>query len=316
MRGPSFRPVTLQTVALGLALSVLAGCAPGALTAFGSGAPDAAGTRQDRMRYVALGDSFTSGPLLPHITGNPIDCGRSLVNYPSLVARDLAVDEFADASCGSAKTAHMENEQKAPLGSRVRPQFDALTTDSDIVTVGIGGNDVSFSSSVLGCVNLLPVPIGKAPWGGPCVDKRVVDGVDRMSVRIGETRELVDDVLAGIALRSPDARVFVIGYPVSLPHVGDGCWPRVPILPVDVHYLRDKYLEMNQMLADAAVAAGATYVDVYTPSIGHDVCQPYGVAWINSINIDPAGLPLHPNHLSHRATADVVAAAIRAELGS
>lgn len=267
------------------------------------------------MRYVALGDSFTSGPLLPYITGDPIDCGRSLVNYPSLVARDLAVDDFVDASCGSAKSEHMENEQRAPLGSRVRPQFDALTPDTDIVTLGIGGNDVSFSSSVLGCVNVLPVPVGRAPWGRPCIDKRIVDGVDQMSLRIAETRERVDGVLAGIAERSPEAKVFVIGYPVSLPHTGDGCWPRVPILPVDLHYLRDKYLEMNQMLADAAVAVGATYVDVYTPSIGHDVCQPYGVAWINAINIDPAGLPLHPNHLSHRATAEVVTAAIRAELG-
>ena len=27
---------------------------------------------------------------------------------------------------------------------------------------------------------------------------------------------------------------------MTLPTTGDGCWPTVPLLPVDVHYLRDK----------------------------------------------------------------------------
>ena len=270
---------------------------------------------RSELRYVALGDSYTSGPLLPEMNGDPIDCGRSGVNYPSLVARALAVDTFIDASCGSATTAHMTEPQEALLGSEAPPQFDALTADTDVVTVGIGGNDVGFSGSVLGCVNLLPVPVGDAPWGRPCVDKRIVDGVDEMSVRIDRTRPKVDAVLAGIRERAPGARVFLVGYPVTLPVTGDGCWPTVPLLPVDVHYLRDKYLEMNQMLADAAAAAGVTYVDIYTSSIGHDACQGYGVAWINTVNTDPAGLPLHPNLLSHRNTAAVVAGVLRDELG-
>jgi hypothetical protein len=35
--------------------------------------------------YVALGDSYTSAPLVPNQHGDPIDCGRSDHNYPSLV---------------------------------------------------------------------------------------------------------------------------------------------------------------------------------------------------------------------------------------
>lgn len=264
--------------------------------------------------YVALGDSWTSGPLLPEMTGDPIDCGRSAVNYPSLVAAELRVASFVDASCGSAKTTHMTEVQRALLGSRTRPQFDALGPGTDVVTVGIGGNDVGFDGAAKGCINLLEIPLGDAPWGRPCIQKRIIDGVDDMVVRIAETRPKVDAVLAGIRERSPDADVFVVGYPNALPHTGDGCWPRVPLLDVDVRYLRDRYLEMNQMLADAAAAAGVTYVDVYTPSIGHDVCQPYGEAWINTLNVDPAGLPMHPNVLSHEHTASVVAAAIRDRL--
>ncbi len=300
-------------VALGVVMTVVASsCAVLGPLAAGPSRP----VRADGVRYVALGDSYTSGPLLPEMSGDPIDCGRSSVNYPSLVARALEVDTFVDASCGSAKTTHMTEVQDAALGSEAPPQFDALTPDTDVVTVGIGGNDVGFSGSVLGCVNLLPIPVGDAPWGRPCINKRIVDGVDEMSVKIAQTRPKIDAVLRGIRERAPDAAVFLVGYPVTLPTTGDGCWPTVPLLGVDVHYLREKYLEMNRMLADAARAAdGVTYVDVYASSIGHDVCQGYGVAWINTINIDPAGLPLHPNYLSHRNTAADVTAAIRSELG-
>lgn len=41
--------------------------------------------------YVALGDSYTSAPLVPNQHGEPIDCGRSDHNYPSLVAQALGV---------------------------------------------------------------------------------------------------------------------------------------------------------------------------------------------------------------------------------
>ena len=45
----------------------------------------AATARADGGVYVALGDSYTSGPLIPNQHGEPIDCGRSDHNYPSLV---------------------------------------------------------------------------------------------------------------------------------------------------------------------------------------------------------------------------------------
>ena len=266
-------------------------------------------------RYVALGDSYVAGPLLPEPYGEPIDCGRARSNWPAQVARAIDARVFVDASCGSAKSADMTAEQRAPLGSKVRPQFDALTVDTDLVTVGIGGNDVGFDSLAKGCINLLPFPIGDAPWGRPCVQKNVFGSWDKTSDKIARTRPKVEAVLDGIRARSPRARILLVGYPVALPDSGVGCWPRVPVLDPDVRYLRDKYREMNRMLADAAAARGAEFVDVYTPSIGHDVCQQYPNAWVNTINLDPPGLPLHPNIRSHTRTAAVVAAAIARDAG-
>src|SRR5215213_8234846 len=44
----------------------------------------AATARADGGVYVALGDSYTAGPLNPNQHGDPIDCGRSDHNYPPL----------------------------------------------------------------------------------------------------------------------------------------------------------------------------------------------------------------------------------------
>ena len=46
--------------------------------------------------YMSLGDSYTSAPLVPVPTGNPIGCGRSTNNYPSDVARVIAPSAFTD----------------------------------------------------------------------------------------------------------------------------------------------------------------------------------------------------------------------------
>src|ERR1700722_3747888 len=39
--------------------------------------------------YLALGDSYTAGPLVPTPTGSPILCGRSTNDYPADVARAI-----------------------------------------------------------------------------------------------------------------------------------------------------------------------------------------------------------------------------------
>jgi GDSL-like Lipase/Acylhydrolase family len=142
----------------------------------------------------------------------------------------------------------------------------------------------------------------------------VKNGVDEVSGRIAATRKKIDAALAGIHERAPRAKVVVTGYMAPFPDQGDGCWPRVPLLPRDTAYLRAKFKEMNQMLAEATAAAGDTFVDLYTPSIGHDLCAEYQVAWINGLAIDPAGIPLHPNEIAHANFAPIVTAAISTAL--
>ena len=294
--------------AIGAALLVLTACLPSPPP------PAAARSVGDGPRYVSLGDSWSSGPLVPDMVGTPIDCVRSSQNASSLVARELGISRFVDVSCGGAKIEHLTEPQKPVLQGLLAlapPQLDALTPDTTLVTIGIGGNDVKFPSTAISCTNLLPIPIGPPPFGPPCRDEQTAGGGDVLARRIEETRPRLRRARREIRRRAPSAQVLVIGYPTALPHEGPGCWPRVPLLEPDVDYLRARFEDMNAMMAAAARSAGATFVDTYTSSAGHDVCQPVGTAWVNGVTLEPPAAPLHPNAGSFRHTAGLIVEAVR-----
>ena len=252
-------------------------------------------------RYVALGDSYTAGPLIPNQSLSPLGCLRSDHNYPHLVQPGLTTASLGDASCSGATTADMFAAQSTSVGTNP-PQLNALTADTRVVTLGIGGNDIGFTDIVLNCARLNPFD--------PCKDDYVHGSTDDISARIAATAPKVDAVIAAIHARGPGARVHVVGYPVILPASGSGCWPSVPILPTDVSYLRTKEIELNGMLAARAAADGAFYVDTYTSSVGHDVCRGTGTKWVEGLIPTSSAAPVHPNALGMQNTARVTLARI------
>ena len=251
--------------------------------------------------YVAMGDSYTAGPFLPLQLDHPPGCWRSDHNYPHLVAR-ARQSVLRDVSCSGARTDDLSAPQPVFAGSNP-PQLEALDPSVDTVTLEIGGNDIGFSEILQRCA---------APWplGTPCRDFYTGGGVDEISRRIALTGPKVAAALAEAHRRSPDARLFVVGYPAILTESHLGCWPVMPIAPGDVPYLRDKTKELNAMLASRAAAAGATYVDVYGPSVGHDACRLPGVRWVEPAVALPPAAPVHPNDLGMRAMAGVVLGAL------
>jgi lysophospholipase L1-like esterase len=264
-------------------------------------APAASPASGQTSSYVALGDSYTAGPLIPVQQADPAGCLRSDHNYPHLVAAALRVAEFRDASCAGAGTEDMTSPQDVNPGPNP-PQFDRLDAKTQLVTIGIGGNDIGFSDIVRECATA-------DRSGTPCQDHFVHGGDDEISQRIKDTAPKVADVLDGIHGRASDARVFVVNYPSILPDSGPGCWPQLPFADADVPYLRAKQHELNAMLAKQAAANDAVLVDVFTPSIGHDACQVPGVRWVEPA-LGASGAPVHPNQLGMECLAVAVLAAI------
>jgi hypothetical protein len=60
------------------------------------------------------------------------------------------------------------------------------------------------------------------------------------------------------------------------------------------------------MLGERARAAGATYVDTFTPSTGHDACSPAATRWIEPLNPSSPAAVVHPNEHGERGMATAV----------
>ena len=253
--------------------------------------------------FVALGDSYASGRLIPPMTSDPAGCERSGRNYPSFVAETLGIEDFRDVSCAGATTTEQFTTPQPVPGGVNPPQFDALTPDTELVTLTIGGFDIGFDEILRECSTRSP----QQPTGSACRDFYDRDGGDEITRRIKATAPDIDAALAGIGERSPDARVLVVGYPTLLPDRGAGCFPELPLSPRDVAYLRGVEKQLNAMLEDRAKAAGVEYVDTYTPSIGHDLCQPPGFRWIEGFAPVSPAAPVTPNALGMAQVARIVA---------
>lgn len=257
-------------------------------------------------RYVALGDSYVAGPLIPVQTGLPPGCLRSTRNYPSVVADAIGAGTLVDASCSGATTADLTAPQEV-LGGQNPPQLEALTAGTDLVTMSMGGNDIGFAEIIQECTTRSPLD----PHGAACEAYYTRTGTDELAERIAATAPKIAAGLAGIAERSPQARVLLVGYPAIVPDSGPGCFPVVPFSAGDVAYLRKIGKALNAMVAAEADAADVEFVDTYTPSIGRDVCAPPGVRWVEGlVPVEPAA-PVHPNA---RGMAGMAAAVVD-ELG-
>jgi lysophospholipase L1-like esterase len=252
-------------------------------------------------RYVALGDSAASGPLITPIDLSSPGCYRSQRNWPKLTAGRVGVP-ITDVTCSGADTGDMTASQGTDFGD-VPPQFDALTADTTLVTLQIGGNDAGLVGLAESCLNVLPQPFGTS-----CADENLAGGGDVYGARVASVAPKVAAVLDGIHQRSPGARVFVVGYTTYLPP--NGCYPRVQVWARDANYIQAKVDQLNQVLADAAAAHGATYVDIRTPGIGKDVCKSSSVRWTEPFIPGNVAAPLHPNATGMAGMAAVVAAAI------
>ena len=252
------------------------------------------------LNYVALGDSYTAGAgILPlSSTISPL-CLQTTLNYPHLIAHADGFD-LQDVSCSGATSGDMTSSQYPG----VAPQFDALSGSTSVVTVGIGGNDNNlFVGALVDCgvtdiFDFLNI-------GSPC---KAIYG-NTFANDVSGDASTVGGVLQGVHARSPQAQVFVVGYPDLLPQSGH-CYPTMPLTTGDTAYLNGIEEDLNSMLQSEASAFGATFVNTFAPSIGHDACKSSSVRWINPIIASGGGISVHPNPTGESELATFVQSAL------
>lgn len=302
MPGLPRRTHLLASVCATLLTGVLATSAVGAPAApHGGDAGDTAHPTTPRvttppLRYVALGDSFTAAPGVPFASGI---CARSTQNYPSVLSLALPGTEVVDVSCSAADTRHMLRPQR-PFGERVAPQLDALDARTDLVTLGIGGNDFGvFATTIFQCRELAR----SDRRGAPCQQAmRLPGGGDRLFRKLARTSTRIEKVVAEIQRRSPQAQVLLIGYPELTPP--RGTCGKLPLARGDYPYTRRVGKRLNAAVRTAARRRGVEYVDVARASRGHDICS--DDPWVNGKDDTDQAIFFHPFANHQAAVAELV----------
>ncbi|WP_338767189.1 GDSL-type esterase/lipase family protein [Nocardia vulneris] len=222
--------------------------------------------------FVSVGESSAAGPFIADQL-DPLGCFRSDRNYAHLTAAALG-RTLRDASCSGAKIADAYVPQPLLFGESNSPQLDAVTAAATIVSVDFGVNDY----------------VGDG-WSGTALAAKIA--------------VLLDD----IRTRAPRADIFVMGK-IQRVRAG-GCFPALPIPPAVADQLHAAVAAINTLLAAAAAAHGAVFVDVYPGSIGHDACAPDQERWSEGLVPATPAQPLHANAAGHRYEARMLTEAIR-----
>lgn len=259
-----------------------------------------------KLEYVAMGDSFSSGEgVEPYLYGTAEEgineCHRSEHAYPLLLEQNssLNLDLRSFVACSGAVTANIMvssqwNEQN---------QIGALTENTDVVTITIGGNDVLFSEVLEKCV--------KAPsfdgWG--CSqDTSLIDEIDNRMGALAGTSNItgvhsIFSVISAISAQSPSAQILVGGYPrlfggdisdytnnLEAPG-GAACLIGIEGITIsysDAQWLNDMADELNQVISNAVTQSkiGGINAEFVPANFTNNGWCDRGVVYLNPVYID------------------------------
>ena len=217
------------------------------------------------VRYVALGDSYSSGTAAGDYGSTAAGCERSANAYPEQWADHHAPASFVSAACSGATTADV-----------LSGQLMALNAGTTLVSITIGGNDAGFSDVMETCV---------LKWDSACLD--AVSSAEAFVA--GTLPGRLDATLRAVRARAPSARVLVAGYPdlydlsQSASCIGLSTTKRTA--------LDQGADDLDQALSAAAARNGDIFVDVRGQFSGHEICD--SASWLYSVTF-PIGDSYHP----------------------
>lgn len=221
---------------------------------------------QTAVRYVALGDSYSSGVGAGSYIGSSGSCDRSTNAYPQLWAKSHAPASFSFVACSGATTA-----------SVISGQLSVLSSATTLVSITVGGNDVGFSSVMETCVLSLT---------STCV--RAIDTAEsKMASQLpGELNALLADIKA----RAPQARVVMLGYPELYDlSKSASCLGLSTTDRTDLNAAAD---ELDGQIRAAASRYGDIFGDVQAAFAGHEICD--SSSWLHAVNVLFISESYHP----------------------
>lgn len=233
-------------------------------------------------QHVHLGDSFASGegtfnyedgtderrrwPWQDKSEENT--CHRGVDGWGNQVGGTHMPGRTINVSCSGAKTGEYYDPHEGNNGQDA--QSLALTPETTLVTLSLGGNDVGFADIVMDC--LLPFKC-RSDWGTPSED---YGGATQFEYALDQTMvdlsALYDDI---IRKTEGNAHVVVMGYP-PLWDEGDDGWfgqhGNDPLFaPKDMEWMNDRAADINAALKQLAEEKGFHFIDPTEAFEGHGV---------------------------------------------
>jgi lysophospholipase L1-like esterase len=262
--------------AVGLSLgAAVAGPADAATATVSAGKPDkpgkppggGGGGGSTELEYAAVGDSFAAGVGARSYLDT--SCYRSSLSYPKLLDADANLRLAAFPACTGASTATV-----------IAAQVPAVPTTAKRVTLTAGGNDVGFSTVMQNCFVIVT---------SSCQSSLV--NAETL-VANGTVAANVAAVVQAVRARAPEAKIVVAGYPLLFNEPSRYQWAaRVNVDTV----------ALNDVVAAAAAANGAVFVDVETAFAGHGIGSQS--PWVNDWSWLRTTDGFHPNATGYAAYA-------------
>jgi lysophospholipase L1-like esterase len=238
-------------------------------------------------KYVSLGSSFAAGPGIDNQLGG---CGRSDGNYAHLVAEALDLD-LTVASCNGAT---IDNILTVPQDGNPL-QIDAVTGDTALVTVTIGGNDIRYTASTFACS------------GAPASD-RCTANLDQAAINaaLNELPAKLTAMFDAIEAKAPQATIVLVAYPRVFPEDAVNC-AALELSEADTVYLAELGRKLEEAFVNATSSGQALIADAYVGAQGHGPCAADASArWVNGATIASSGTRYHPTAEGHAEMARLV----------
>lgn len=257
---------------------------------------DGAGAHPDLApgdTYVAMGSSFAAGPGVSTYPEDPAaPCYRSADNYARQLAKARGL-ALTDVSCSGATTAHLLGPRDA-----IPPQIEALTADTRLVTITIGGNDIGYVAR-LGSASCA----GLARETGSAEPCRPLPPAPA-EADYAELQTRMASVAAEVRRRSPQARLVFVDYLTVLPP--DGACAATPLDPAQAALVREMARRLAAITAEVAREAGAEVLKASDLSGRHSACATE--PWMTGYSRPgaPVAVPYHPNLAGMTAVAEAL----------
>ncbi|RMY85684.1 hypothetical protein D0864_07243 [Hortaea werneckii] len=242
---------------------------------------------------TSLGSSFAAGPLIaPIVDRSAMRSGR---NYPSQLAKSLDAELTDLTSSGATLLEVLEESQTTFSGEILPPQLSRLPSDTDVVTLTGGGNDLGYSKGMLYDAFL--------SFSGPMRKMaRNLLSEPKTGISIDELVDRFIAVLDAIHDKAPKARIFLVQY-ISVFGTDSKPGPGLPLTWEQIGFYRQMGVLLDRAYEKAA-ALRSDFVDlvpVASLSEGHEVGS--ADPWIFDFTWKNGMIQFHPNVAGHTAIA-------------